>query len=158
LRSPDHPQVRPAVVADAEAVARLAGQLGYPTTAQEARDRLPALLADPDRALLVATAADGAVIGWVHGTIVRLIEAPPLVEVWGLVVAEGARGEGIGRLLMSALEAWARERGLGEVRLRSNVVRERGHRFYLGLGYELVKTQKVFRKALGGAGEGRGEG
>ena len=49
---------------------------------------------------------------------------------------------------MAAAEAWAAARGYDVMRLWSNVVRERAHRFYEELGYEHVKTSKVFRKAL----------
>jgi GNAT superfamily N-acetyltransferase len=48
--------VRPATADDANALARLAGQLGYPTTAHEARDRLEALLDQHDHAVFVAEA------------------------------------------------------------------------------------------------------
>jgi len=32
--------------------------------------------------------------------------------------------------------------------VRSNIVRERAHDFYLRLGYTITKSQKVFRKKL----------
>ena len=39
-------------------------------------------------------------------------------------------------------------RGLPEVSVRSNVVREESHPFYERLGYTRAKTQHVYRKAL----------
>ena len=70
-------------------------------------------------------------------------------ELVGLVVDEALRGRGIGAALVTAAEAWARERGLARLRVRSNVTREATHSFYRRLGYEEVKRQVVFRKSLG---------
>jgi len=39
--------------------------------------------------------------------------------------------------------------------VRSNVTRERAHAFYGRLGYETVKTQRVFRKTLLARGSGK---
>jgi GNAT superfamily N-acetyltransferase len=54
----------------------------------------------------------------------------------------------VGRALVDQGEAWARARGLATIGLRSNVIRERAHQFYLRLGYKVTKSQKVFRKSL----------
>ena len=45
-------------------------------------------------------------------------------------------------------EAWARQHGCQQVRLRSNKVRVEAHRFYERIGYEAAKSQKVYWKAL----------
>ena len=44
-------------------------------------------------------------------------------------------------------EEWAARHGCPRVRVRSNVIRERTHRFYERLGYRAVKSQKVFDKS-----------
>ena len=49
---------------------------------------------------------------------------------------------------MEAGEAWARARGLKEMVLRSNVIRERAHAFYRRLGYEEQKRQVKLRRRL----------
>jgi ribosomal protein S18 acetylase RimI-like enzyme len=59
-----------------------------------------------------------------------------------------ARRRGVGRRLVDGAEAWARERGLSSMRLRSRVTRVEAHAFYRRLGYEPVKQQLQFRKAL----------
>jgi GNAT superfamily N-acetyltransferase len=74
--------------------------------------------------------------------------ADPRAEVAGLVVDASCRSRGIGAMLMARTEEWAREHGCAAVTLRSNVIRERAHRFYERLGYQIVKTQKSFRKTL----------
>jgi GNAT superfamily N-acetyltransferase len=70
-------------------------------------------------------------------------------RVSALVVAEARRGEGVGRALMEAAEAFARDRGCGYVEVTSGDGPERAaaHRFYDALGYEEVSRR--FLKALG---------
>ena len=65
-----------------------------------------------------------------------------------LVVAEGQRSLGAGARLLAAAEEWARKRGCKGMSVRSNVIRERAHKFYERNGYEHYKTQKSFRKPL----------
>jgi GNAT superfamily N-acetyltransferase len=52
----------------------------------------------------------------------------------------------VGRGLVETVEAWGRARGLEEVLVRSNILREESHLFYVKLGYERSKTQHVYRK------------
>ena len=63
-----------------------------------------------------------------------------------LVVAEEHRGQGIGKALLDQAETWAKERSLTSVWIRSNVVRQNAHDFYLKQGYHRTKSQHVFRK------------
>ncbi len=146
--------IRAAAPADAEALAALSGQLGYPTTAGEVRERLAAIAARGDGVVLVAE-LDGVVVGWLHVLGAHLLESPDYAEIGGLVVAEEARGQGLGWRLMDAAERWARAMGYAEVHVRSNVVREAAHRFYEGLGYRRVKQQMVFVRRLGQPDGGR---
>lgn len=132
---------------DAVRVAALAGQLGYLSEEGAVLERLRAIAGQPDHAAFVAETA-GEVVGWVHVCAVTTLEAPAHAEIGGLVVATAHRGRGIGRRLMEAAEDWARGKGSGSVRLRSNVVHAEAHAFYEGVGYTVVKTQKVFAKTL----------
>lgn len=141
-------EVRAAHKDDVEVIARLAGELGYPSTAAEVRERLEALTADPQHALLVAVDRNGAVVGWIQFSEERSVVGDPRAEITGLVVDAGFRGGGVGRALVEQGEAWARARGLATIGLRSNVIRERAHQFYQRLGYRVTKSQKVFRKSL----------
>ena len=50
--------------------------------------------------------------------------------------------------LVRAAEDWARTLGVGEVFVRSNIVREQSHPFYESSGYERTKTQHVYRRRL----------
>ena len=71
----------------------------------------------------------------------------------GLVVDRTYRGRGIGKLLLTRAEEWARANGCLLVRLRSTAARIDAHLFYEHLGYVKVKTQFSFAKAVDAAGE-----
>jgi GNAT superfamily N-acetyltransferase len=139
--------IRPARDADRTDLARLSTQLGYPMTAQEARERLAGIADHADHALLVAEQA-GRLAGWLQVSRVRVFESEDGVEIGGLVVDEALRGRGIGARLIVEAERWARERGCSRIRVRSNVVRERAHAFYRSAGFSEIKTQRVFEKPL----------
>ncbi len=141
-------EVRAACRDDVEAIARLAGELGYPSTPDQVRERFEAVTADPQHALLVAVDRSGAVVGWIQLSEERSVVGDPRAEITGLVVDANFRSAGVGRVLVERGEAWARARGLATIGLRSNVIRERAHDFYLRLGYKVTKSQKVFRKSL----------
>jgi GNAT superfamily N-acetyltransferase len=141
--------VRGATVGDAAAIASLSAELGYPVEPAEILKRLRALLQATDQVVLVATGADHTVVGWIHGAEHLLLEAGSRCEILGLVVASGHRRAGIGLRLLAAVEAWAHGRGLPEVSVRSNVLRESSHPFYEKHGYRRVKTQHAYRKAIG---------
>jgi len=88
------------------------------------------------------------VVGWVHVSVSHLLESDVRAEVNGLIVADGQRSAGAGAKLLEAAEAWARRRGCRGMNVRSNVIRERAHKFYERQGYEHYKSQKAFRKPL----------
>ena len=102
---------------------------------------------DPDHVVFVAE-NDSSVIGWVHAARELHLESGMFAEVFGLVVDESHRSAGIGRSLVEAAEQWAQEHGCRDMRVRTNVVRERAHTFYERNGYTLKKQQKVFSKTL----------
>jgi len=141
-------RVRAAEIKDAEDIARLAIQLGYPSSPAQIRRRISKIMKDGAHAAYVATSSHGRVVGWVHAFVYRLVESDPQAEIGGLVVNEDFRGRGIGKLLMNRAERWARSQGLKSVYLRSNVIREKAHAFYRRLGYRIIKTQHAFRKKL----------
>jgi GNAT superfamily N-acetyltransferase len=147
MRPPPGVVIRPARGADRADLARLATQLGYPMSEEEAGERLSRIADHPDHALLVAE-QDGRVAGWLQVSRVRVFESEDGVEIGGLVVDEALRSRGIGARLLAEAERWARERGCVRMRVRSNVVRERAHAFYRSAGFSEVKTQRVFEKAL----------
>ena len=138
--------IRTARAEDAAALAGLSTQLGYPASADAIARRLEQIHGDRGGVVLAAVAADQRVLGWTHVVKRILLEEAAFAELAGLVVDAGARGAGVGALLLSAAEHWARTQGLHKLRVRSNVVRERAHGFYLRAGYTERKRQVVFEK------------
>jgi len=140
--------VRRARMSDALQLAELSGQLGYPTTAAEITKRLRRLKPASQNALFVAESPDAGVVGWAHVSVTHLVEVGTRAELNGLIVAEAHRSLGAGARLLGAVEDWARKHGCPGMSVRSNVIRDRAHKFYERQGYEHYKTQKAFRKTL----------
>ncbi len=141
--------IRSAHESDAAALASLAVQLEHAATdAAMILQRLAAAgTADPGVSL-VAEDARGAVCGFARALPQHFITEAPFVELAALVVDDAARGSGVGKALLAAVETWARRQGFPGLYVRSNVIRERAHRFYLREGYVERKRQAVFFKAL----------
>jgi len=140
--------IRPATPADSPALADLTTQLGYPTSPEQAEERLRDLASRPENAVLVAE-EDGAVRGWIHVAALRSLEMEPCAIIQGLVVDEARRGGGIGAALVEAAAEWAAGHGFRTLRVRSNAVRERTHAFYERLGFARTKSQVVFARPIG---------
>jgi GNAT superfamily N-acetyltransferase len=148
-RTADKVVIRRARLTDASVVAELSGQLGYPTSPEEMAARLAHLIRHPRfGSVLIAETSERRVIGWVHVSVTPLLEVSLRAEVNGLIVAEGQRSSGAGAKLLKAAEEWAKSKGCDSMSVRSNVIRDHAHAFYLRNGYEHYKTQKAFRKKL----------
>jgi GNAT superfamily N-acetyltransferase len=130
-------------MADAEAVASLAGQLGYPTTADQATARLTDALSNSRDAVFVGV-RNGVVSAWLHVHGVHCLLSDPFGEVSGLVVDASTRGLGLGAMLLDRAIQWAREQGYRKLRIRTNIIRHDAHRFYEIHGCRLAKTQHVY--------------
>ena len=139
--------------ADVAAIARLIEELGYPVEGNPVADRLARIeamgAAIPSSLLLARLGETGEIVGFLHVVVPALIEIDAAAEIWGLVVSEGHRGKRIGQRLVEAAEAWTRERGIAAIRLRTNDIRTDAHRFYERLGFNHVKTSRVYSKSLG---------
>src|SRR5262245_50638622 len=98
-------EMRTADADDADRLAELATQLGYPSSAADIHRRLPALRSD--RHLVRVAARDGRVVGWIHATRVELLDSDPYVEIKALIVDEQERGARVGEALVAEAEQWA---------------------------------------------------
>jgi len=143
-------RIRKARRSDVERIAELSGELGYPASTAQVAARLRQLKPVSKHAVFVAESPDAAtgLVGWLHVSVSHLLESDIRAEVNGLIVAEGQRSAGAGAKLLDAAEEWARRHGCQGMNVRSNVIRERAHKFYERQGYEHYKTQKAFRKGL----------
>ena len=140
--------VREAIFQDAEVLTSLTAQLGYPCTKVEILARLIPYQNKTHGVVFVAV-LDGTVVGWISLNIVRYFYVDPFIEVSGFVVEEKQRSKGIGKKLLQKVEAWTKEQGYKRIRIRTNVIRERAHKFYENNGYKKVKEQKVYMKEIG---------
>ncbi len=140
--------IRGATLADAARLAELSEVLGYPSTVVALVERLGRLLGRDEELILVAEVSAGCIVGWLHGGERELLESGRRGEILGLVVDRTHRGQGVGRRLVQAAEAWASTRGLDQMAVRSNVGRAESHPFYERLGYVRAKTQHAYRKRL----------
>jgi GNAT superfamily N-acetyltransferase len=140
--------IRPATEADVGPMAELTTQLGYPVDPETLGERLAQVRPRNGDAVLVAVDEHDRPIGWVHVSLLALLEASDLAVINGLVVDERRRSGGIGASLVEAAERWARDRGATAILVRSRSTRVRAHRFYERLGYLEVKRSHVFEKPL----------
>jgi GNAT superfamily N-acetyltransferase len=139
-------RIRPATRADAEAVATLLEQLGYPATAGEAAARIERL-GSSDADHLVVCELDGEVVGLAVLHVSAAIEHErPAGKLSAIVVDERHRRRGIGEALMAAIEDEARRRDCFVVFLTTAERRHDAHAFYRRLGFE--ETGRRFAKSL----------
>lgn len=140
--------IREAVRADAPALARLnAVSLGYDYPEARTAAQLEKLLNSGRDGIFVAE-RDGRVVGYLHLVDYDLLYADPMENIMGIAVDPDCRRQGIGRALLEAGEAWAKERGAAGIRLVSGESRAGAHAFYRSLGYEGNKMQLNLKKRL----------
>jgi GNAT superfamily N-acetyltransferase len=144
-------RIRPMIEADAEVVAELATELGYPNEIKAIRRRIRPI-GETDL-LLVAVDASDKPVGFIQAHRVSIIEVGFRVEILGLVASSTARRKGIARALIEEVELWAQKIGAEVVSVRSNTKRAEAHLFYPAMGYKQIKTQAVYEKRIGGSEE-----
>ena len=134
--------VRRAEPGDTARIAALAAQLGYPVSATDALEGLP-------RSRVFVATADRRVVGWIQLEVQHTLLAPGLRGlVTALVVDSDWRRRGVGRRLLNEARRWARAQGLVALRVRTRTDREDALAFYLAMGFEEKKTQRVLDLAL----------
>jgi len=135
--------IRDATAADAGALARLLGQLGYPAEADEVMRRLDRL---GDDRLLVAEVEDN-VVGFAQLHVAPAIEYDgDAAKLAALVVDAEHRGDGIGRMLVEAMETEARARQCVLLFVTTSERRADAHAFYERIGLEY--TGRRYAKRL----------
>lgn len=139
--------IRRAAAEDAEEMARLSGQLGYPADVEQMEMRLRAVADRSDNVVYVVE-SDGGLAGWVHATVRLSIESESYAEIAGLVVDAARRRAGIGGQLVQACEQWASEAGFSKIRVRTNETRTDAVSFYARHGFAWNKTQRVLDKKV----------
>ena len=145
--SPLGTDLRSAMIADADDVARLLTELGYPCEIDEAAERIDAIAAN-DRQALVLARREGAVCGLVALDFMYYLPLGTITcRVTALVVTPTAQGLGIGRQLLKEAERRARGGGASRIELTSGSQRTEAHAFYRACGYKDSSVR--FVKQLG---------
>lgn len=135
MQCPDELVIRIAGVADAEAVAALLAELGYPTGPDSAAARITRLAATGAASCLVAI-REGTVCGLATTHRIPLFHRDgELLRVTSLVVSRASRRTGVGAALLAACEAHAREHGAERMELTSGDKRLEAHAFYEHQGF-----------------------
>ncbi len=133
-------RIRPVGEKDFGAVAELLAELGRPAltpeTTEAARKVYDRHLLRSDTASLVAE-RNGDLIGFLALEFRdRLNRVRPQAWIPDLIVTSRHRGQGIGRILLDAAFAKAREHGCWSVTLESGYQRTAAHRLYTAVGME----------------------
>jgi len=145
--SPFGTDLRSAMIADADDVARLLTELGYPCEIDDAVERIDAI-AGNDRQALVLARRDGAVCGLIALDFMYYLPLGTITcRVTALVVTPTAQGLGIGRQLLKEADHRARVGGASRIELTSGSQRTEAHAFYRACGYKDSSVR--FVKQLG---------
>jgi GNAT superfamily N-acetyltransferase len=131
-------KIRAATEYDVPALAHLMGELGYPTSVEEMKERYTYISSNKNYHTLVAE-LDGQVVGMIGLCIGYCYEKNELyVRIVAFVVDANYRNNGIGSLLMEEAEHWAKNQGAVAMGLNSGnrIERQQAHQFYLQRGYK----------------------
>jgi len=89
-----------------------------------------------ERRALFVVEDGGELLGFVTASTRRHFAGDLDAYVGELVVDRRAEGRGIGRMLMTAAEAWGRGQGLAHISVDTGAANARARAFYDALGYE----------------------
>jgi ribosomal protein S18 acetylase RimI-like enzyme len=142
-------EIRKATEQDIEAILELNRQIGEIHVAQapqvfcppspEERAFLLAAIAAEGRLFCVAE-VDGVVAGFLTARIdinetIPFLSKEPICRIGTVVVDEGHRSRGIGRVLIAHCDQWGKARGASQLRLEVMSFNERARALYESLGF-----------------------
>ena len=131
-----HPiEIRPATTADADRIAALFTDEGYPSGPSDIVERLGRF--DSEHSRVLVADHDGEILGFVAvHALPRFEHSDRIVRIMALVVDAGVRERGIGRLLMDAAEDMGRAVGAAFAEVTAGHHRPDARRLYEELGYD----------------------
>lgn len=146
-------RVRPATPADRAALARLRAAL-WPDPGTDHESELDAVF-DPahegrEQVALVVERG-GTLVAFAEVSMRDHAErcaSTPVGYLEGWYVEAAHRRRGVGRALLDAAQAWARERGGTELASDAALDDETGRRAHLACGFEDVGAARLFRKSI----------
>jgi GNAT superfamily N-acetyltransferase len=138
--------LRPAVADDADRIAALFTDEGYPSGPTDVRERLDRF-ASPHSRVVVADVS-GEILGFVAvHALPRFEHSDRVLRVMALVVDAGVRERGVGHLLMDEAEQIGRELGAAFIEVTGGHHRPEARHLYESLGYD-PNVAAYFRKRL----------
>ncbi|MGG4166469.1 GNAT family N-acetyltransferase [Rossellomorea vietnamensis] len=141
-------EIRKATSNDIKELTSLMEQLGYQTSLEQMSDRYKNIEATPNHYTLVAD-YEGKVVGMVGFHTGVLFNTDGIyARVIAFVVDSNYRSKGIGRLLLTEAEIFAKNLGANGIGLNSGnrTERKNAHQFYEMMGYAAKSTG--FAKSL----------
>jgi GNAT superfamily N-acetyltransferase len=138
-------QLRTAQESDAEAIAALFTDEGYPAGPSDIVDRLGRFGSEHSR--VVVAEHDGSLLGFIAlHALPRFEHDDRILRILALVVDAGARERGVGRTLMAEAERIASELGAAFVEVTAGHHRPDARRLYESLGYDATVTAYLRKK------------
>ena len=127
--------LRPATVADAQRIAALFTEEGYPAGATAIESRLGHF--DSDDSTVIVADHDGEILGFIAlHVIARFEHDDSFVRIVALVVDSAVRDRGIGRVLMAEAERIGHQREAAFVEITAGHHRPAARHLYDSLGYD----------------------
>jgi GNAT superfamily N-acetyltransferase len=137
--------LRPATAEDAEAIAALFTDEGYPAGPSDIATRLERFV-PPDGAVIVAE-HEGAILGFVACHFLpRFEHGDTILRILALVVDAGARERGVGRQLIGDAERIAGTRDAAFVEITAGHHRPDARHLYESLGYDATVAAYLRKK------------
>ena len=138
--------LRPADTSDAEAIAALFTDEGYPSGTSDIVERLHRFASEHSR--VVVAEHEGALLGFIAlHALPRFEHDDRILRILALVVDAGARERGVGHRLMEEAERIAGELGAAFIEVTSGHHRPDARRLYESLGYD-ASIAAYLRKKL----------
>jgi GNAT superfamily N-acetyltransferase len=127
--------LRSATPADAERIAAMFTDEGYPSGPSDIVERLARF--DSEHSRVIVAEHDGEVLGFVAvHALPRFEHSDRIIRIMALVVDAGERGRGIGRLLMEDAERLGRDLDAAFAEVTAGHHRPDAKRLYEELGYD----------------------
>ncbi len=137
--------LRPAAGADAEAIATLFTDEGYPAGPSDIVERLTRFASDHSR--VVVAEHEGALLGFIAiHALPRFEHDDRIIRVMALVVDAGARERGVGHALMEEAERIGSEVGAAFIEITAGQHRPEARRLYESLGYDAAVAAYLRKK------------
>lgn len=137
--------LRPAETSDAEAIAALFTDEGYPAGPSDILERLGRFASEHSR--VVVAEHDGTLLGFVAlHALPRFEHDDRVLRIMALVVDAGARERGVGHSLMQEAERIGTELGAAFVEVTAGHHRPEARRLFESLGYDSTVTAYLRKK------------